>query len=223
MSKKLNFAVATATRTQGDCPGLSWYFWSSWGLNRLREIVALREGEFTLPRAIGHARGIARVAMRDLGALIPGKTDASPYQPGIADLIDLVLAFRLDGARWVCRVLSRLARRVVRYCETSGVWYAMPWNTQYSNLTDCRCAFRVLVAAAAEMIRSGEAKELRKLLKAEDAFALIARAIKVDPYGEPCAPEVGMRFVASLKEGVDVSLYEGYGYEVAFHKATEDC
>jgi hypothetical protein len=218
MSRRLQFATAAATRSQGDCPGLCWYWWSDWGLERLRDIVTEREEGFSIRHAVGYARGIAKVAIRDLGALIPHRTDASPYQPGIADLIDLVLAFRLDGARYACRVIWRLARRIEDHCEASGVWYAMPWNTQYSDVSDRRCAFSVLVAGAAEMVRQGKASELRKLLKAEDPWSILEKAITVDPYGEPCGPEVGERFAAALREATAVSLYEGYGYEVAIRK-----
>lgn len=165
-TKPFGYVVATATRNQlGNCPGLCWYFLSDWALAQL-------DGN------VGKGVATARAAMRELGAMLP-RSDASPYQPSVANLATLVLSFGTEGAAWVCRRLRRMARQIAAHCEKERL-RAQAWDTQYSNLSDRRCGFRVLVAGAAKIVEAGERKELRRALKQHDIAFVLRQAAPVE-------------------------------------------
>lgn len=169
--------LAGLIRTKhGNSPSNSWYRLSKWALRRLAEKNPIEAD------AIHEAIKTAGIAMNLEKAMFQNRPVASPLQPRISDLVDLVLALDETDAQWSVHKLRRMSWALKEHVRRRDI-QAQATEDGATNLSNFSYAFTVLLSGAARAIREGEVESLRRHMKQEDLRFFLERATSPDFVG----------------------------------------
>lgn len=117
---------------------------------------------------------IAYAAMRRIGAMQSRRSESSPLQPRVRDLVPIVQVFGMDARSAVVAPLRTMAERFAAECNARGIVIRL-WAGGCANLSNGLFAFRVLARGVATAIADG--LDVRELLGAGTPLPVLRLAI----------------------------------------------